>query len=126
MELPGLSKGNYLLKAATPEGDVETSLPIELEENRSLEVSLEAGQIEGLVVDRATGVAVAGAEVAMTPLAVSGLRARTLRTRDDGTFASGRLMAGRYLITVRVGGRGDASMEVEVAAGGKLSVTLSI
>jgi hypothetical protein len=84
------------------------------------------GQIEGLVVERGTGIAVEGAEVEMTPLGASGLRSRTLRTRDDGTVSSGRLMAGRYLITVRAPGRAEATMEVEVAPSAKLSVTLPI
>lgn len=124
LELSGLSAGAYQVRAGTPEGDVETLVPLALDASRSLTISLEVGTLDGLVVDRATGVPIGGAEVAITPIDAPGARGRTLRARADGSFASGRLLAGRYRVAARAPGREETTTEVEVPSGGTLRLTL--
>jgi outer membrane receptor protein involved in Fe transport len=75
------------------------------------------GRVEGRVTDADSGSPIAGAEIEVESLA-------SAHTGRDGRFEIGRLPAGRHPIEARKAGFAIERREIEVEAGGRLSVDL--
>jgi hypothetical protein len=89
--------------------------------------SANRGALAGVVIQRETGDALAGAVVRLVPVAGSGGRSYSERsTKDDGGFSFGEVVPGRYQIRVRRINEYQDSAAYEAVSGRVDTVTIAM
>lgn len=108
----GLEPGEYQVQVRTPGAEVLTGQHLVLEGDLRLDLEVPAGGLEGRVLDRETGLPLAGAAVEARRVGIPEM-VRRASSGEDGRYRLGELPDGEYAVTMEA--RGYRSERVPAA-----------